>query len=1339
MHNHNISVSRSGRVFISEVLNDCISLCVPTYKNEPLSSILSKLCAKITALEDAVEDIDDGGSGGGSGNLAADNGLSLNNDGDSAQWGQVVGAAADPAQLLSNREVPFGDYSMTFNNKTGVFASITPASITFSTTNSSGTGLASMIMTADELTEIGMVVNGATGDGRIKFTGTGNTVVGYSGVRFTGGGGYFYMADLRTGGTHAIVGIGGSAMSTWNTAGETNIGQYGAGTTFFGGSTVPTAYVDVSLSTTAKASLRLRGGVDPTSPNEGDTWYNLVDGHIYSWLGGVRKQLDNDINISAGDFIQNQILLAQSPASFWIDGAGVIEDYLQIDTAGRLVEDTTGTLAVTLDTDSTTGSDFRTRILRFWDFAAPTLAASSTSYIYSQQGNFLNLHADLNLVLDAPVLALTQATILDQGGIYPIKFVGNSGASNERDYLMLYNKNIAGFNGDSTHTYISFAANRTTGGETKLGRVGTEIVDFTNAAYKGDLIFETVDASINTGTPTEYMRLKYDGRLYVNSLDTDLTPPTTSGTTMMVIADEDGLLSTLSVPTPGNPPVPISILMDAVNNNTIDNEAFAQAWEWGLLASGAALELSSNSTLANGGTSVVLDVNTSGANVNSTELTRAISISNTHTGTFSSNTGATIIVTGGDNSNVGIDLTVTKNSVNGNNIGIQAGVIGNNSVNIGVNAIVTGTGGADNTAVHASASGSAFNTALYVSSGDIRVDTLLNRTDQDVLVGMNNGANILGYITLGTGLTLAAGILSATVAGAQGIQSVLDTDNQLTSNHEIDAAGFSFSINGADDLVLEATGDSFFKLANFGAATNGDILTLVNNATGEVAWSAPGAGSSGTVTSFSAGDLSPLFTTSEATVTTTPALSFTLSNAAANTWYGNNTGGSTTPAFNTAGTFSRVNDTNVTATITGTTTSNVLNSFGVTLGWTGTLSIARGGTALSALGTASQLLRVNAGATALEYFTPAFLTTALTTLNTLTASTQTFAVGTSGSDFNISSVTATHTFNIPDASATARGLITTGAQTLAGYKTHNVSAVFNETGADSDFRVESVGNPSAIFIDASTDRTGIGTGTPLYPFDVAGNSRFQSAVGIGTAPATTAALTIGGSAWTTNGLSVNPSISSAVASNPAVVAISGTIIEAASGTHTILSGLSVSAPTVTPGLGAVTDAATVYINSATSAVVTGGANWALYIGSGSSRLNDIYQSSAATYTTGGYNALVRNITTGRYETVEPDIVTLNSQIGTTYSLVLTDKGGMVRMNNVAANTLTVPTNASVAFTIGTQILIYQEGAGQTTISPAGGVTINTADGATKLRVQHSVATLIKIATNTWVLSGDITT
>lgn len=56
------------------------------------------------------------------------------------------------------------------------------------------------------------------------------------------------------------------------------------------------------------------------------------------------------------------------------------------------------------------------------------------------------------------------------------------------------------------------------------------------------------------------------------------------------------------------------------------------------------------------------------------------------------------------------------------------------------------------------------------------------------------------------------------------------------------------------------------------------------------------------------------------------------------------------------------------------------------------------------------------------------------TLNTLTATTQTFATGTSGANFNISSTGSTHTFNIPDADTSVRGLITTGSQTFGGQK-----------------------------------------------------------------------------------------------------------------------------------------------------------------------------------------------------------------------------------------------------------------------------------------------------------------
>jgi hypothetical protein len=58
----------------------------------------------------------------------------------------------------------------------------------------------------------------------------------------------------------------------------------------------------------------------------------------------------------------------------------------------------------------------------------------------------------------------------------------------------------------------------------------------------------------------------------------------------------------------------------------------------------------------------------------------------------------------------------------------------------------------------------------------------------------------------------------------------------------------------------------------------------------------------------------------------------------------------------------------------------------------------------------------------------------LTALNNLTKQIQYFGVGTSGSDFNIVSSGDTHTFNIPNADGSARGLVTTGAQSFGGNK-----------------------------------------------------------------------------------------------------------------------------------------------------------------------------------------------------------------------------------------------------------------------------------------------------------------
>jgi hypothetical protein len=73
------------------------------------------------------------------------------------------------------------------------------------------------------------------------------------------------------------------------------------------------------------------------------------------------------------------------------------------------------------------------------------------------------------------------------------------------------------------------------------------------------------------------------------------------------------------------------------------------------------------------------------------------------------------------------------------------------------------------------------------------------------------------------------------------------------------------------------------------------------------------------------------------------------------------------------------------------------------------------------------------------------LSKGMVSLNNLTDQSQFITTGTSGTDFNIVSSGDTHTFNIPSASASNRGLITTGGQTIAGSKTFS-SAISADAG-----------------------------------------------------------------------------------------------------------------------------------------------------------------------------------------------------------------------------------------------------------------------------------------------------
>jgi hypothetical protein len=90
-----------------------------------------------------------------------------------------------------------------------------------------------------------------------------------------------------------------------------------------------------------------------------------------------------------------------------------------------------------------------------------------------------------------------------------------------------------------------------------------------------------------------------------------------------------------------------------------------------------------------------------------------------------------------------------------------------------------------------------------------------------------------------------------------------------------------------------------------------------------------------------------------------------------------------------------------------------------------------------------------------------------------------------------------------------------------------------------------------------------------------------------------------------------------------------------------------------------------------------------------------------------------------------------------YTLLLSDAGKLVQTNVASANNLTIPPNSSAAFPVGTQILVVQVGAGQTTLVAGAGVTINSKDGNLNLSAQWCGVTLIKRATDVWVALGDL--
>lgn len=104
--------------------------------------------------------------------------------------------------------------------------------------------------------------------------------------------------------------------------------------------------------------------------------------------------------------------------------------------------------------------------------------------------------------------------------------------------------------------------------------------------------------------------------------------------------------------------------------------------------------------------------------------------------------------------------------------------------------------------------------------------------------------------------------------------------------------------------------------------------------------------------------------------------------------------------------------------------------------------------------------------------------------------------------------------------------------------------------------------------------------------------------------------------------------------------------------------------------------------------------------------------------------------------------TLNAQTGATYTALSSDQYQvLVTMSNASANAFKIPTNASVAFPVGTVITVMNIGAGTCTISAvtSGTTTVLSSGGtaASPTLAQYKSAACIKTATDTWYVVGAV--
>jgi hypothetical protein len=113
------------------------------------------------------------------------------------------------------------------------------------------------------------------------------------------------------------------------------------------------------------------------------------------------------------------------------------------------------------------------------------------------------------------------------------------------------------------------------------------------------------------------------------------------------------------------------------------------------------------------------------------------------------------------------------------------------------------------------------------------------------------------------------------------------------------------------------------------------------------------------------------------------------------------------------------------------------------------------------------------------------------------------------------------------------------------------------------------------------------------------------------------------------------------------------------------------------------------------------------------------------------------LTAANLNTLASAVISVNAQTGTAYTPGTAQVGQLTTLNNAAAQTITIPANATTAFAIGDQLNFMLLGTGTATFAAGGTAVIRSAGGKLKLTTQYAVCTVLKWDTDAWIMVGNV--